>query len=254
MSSNLAIKIRRDITTRSIDALKPAHRNPRTHSRKQLRQIADSIERFGFTNPVLVDDDDQILAGHGRVAAARMLGMGQVPVVCVGDLPPQERKAYALADNKIALNAGWDQDLLALELKDLLEVDFEIELTGFSLAEIDFTLDAVSNADPNGSDAIADRIPEMASTAVSRRGDLWLLGRHRLLCGDARSAEDYIRLADGGLADLVFTDPPYNVPIDGHVSGLGRTAASKSASQARSMQRKLRLPCAINGLAVYAWR
>jgi len=145
MSSNLAIKIRREITMRNIDALKPAHRNARTHSRKQLRQIADSIQRFGFTNPVLVDNDNQILAGHGRVAAARLLEMAQVPVVCIGDLLPEERKAYALADNKIALNAGWDQELLALELKDLLELDFEIELTGFSLAEIDFTLDAVRN-------------------------------------------------------------------------------------------------------------
>lgn len=235
MSSNLAIKIRREITMRNIDALKPANRNARTHSRKQLRQIADSIQRFGFTNPVLVDNDNQILAGHGRVAAARLLEMVQVPVVCIGDLSPEERKAYALADNKIALNAGWDQELLALELKDLLELDFEIELTGFSLAEIDFTLDAVRNSDPDGSDAAADRIPEMDSTAVSRSGDLWLLGRHRLLCGDARSGEDYVRLMGGAPADIVFTDPPYNVPIDGHVSGLGRIRHREFAMGAGEM-------------------
>nr|WP_082553947.1 DNA methyltransferase [Altererythrobacter sp. Root672] len=222
MNSEPAIKIRREVTMRKVDALKPAHRNPRTHSRKQLRQIADSIERFGFTNPVLVDHDDQILAGHGRVAAAKLLGMAQVPVLCVGDLSPEERKAYALADNKIALNAGWDQDLLALELKELIEFDFEVELTGFSLAEIDFTLDATRNSDPASSDAVADLVPELGTAAISRLGDQWLLGRHRLRCGDARSGEDYAALMGDRQADIVFTDPPYNVPIEGHVSGLGR--------------------------------
>jgi DNA modification methylase len=207
---------------RPVSSLKPAKRNPRTHSRKQIRQIAESISRFGFTNPVLIDDDGGIIAGHGRVAAAKLLGIDAVPVVPLGDLSAQERQAYALADNKLALNAGWDQDLLAVEFQELIDAGFELELTGFSLAEIDFTLDLASQNRPGADDPSADRIPDMTQTAVSRPGDLWRLGRHSLLCGDARAPEHHDRLMQGEDAGLVFTDPPYNVPIDGHVSGLGR--------------------------------
>ena len=128
----------RHLESRPIDSLRPAARNPRTHSRKQIRQIADSIQRFGFTNPILVDDDDRILAGHGRVAAARLLGLGDVPVIRLSGLSPAERRAYVLADNKLALNAGWDQELLSVELQELINAGFEVELTGFGLAEIDF--------------------------------------------------------------------------------------------------------------------
>lgn len=220
--SDMRVKLRREIVMRRPEDLTPAERNPRTHSRRQLRQIADSIQRFGFTNPVLVDHDGRILAGHGRVAAAMQLGMREVPVLCIGDLSPAERKAYALADNKIALNAGWDQELLAFELQELIEIDFEVELTGFSLAEIDFTLDAAKNSSPDGHDAPEDCIPPMAEEAVTRPGDIWLLGRHRLLCGDARSSSDLELLMGSRRADIIFTDPPYNVPIDGHVCGLGR--------------------------------
>ncbi|MDA8248911.1 MAG: site-specific DNA-methyltransferase [Rhodospirillales bacterium] len=212
----------RPLESRPIDSLHPAKRNPRTHSRKQIRQIADSIERFGFTNPILVDDDDRILAGHGRVAAARLLNLRQVPVIRLSGLSKEERRAYVLADNKLALNAGWDQDLLAVELQELIDIGFEVELTGFSLAEIDFTLDAARNAEPEGRDEPGDRVPAMATQAVSRPGDLWQLGRHVLLCGDARREADYGRLLGQERAGLVFTDPPYNVPIDGHVCGLGR--------------------------------
>ncbi len=221
MNSTEAVKIRSQIVLQSLGDLKPAHRNPRTHTRKQLRQIADSIERFGFTNPVLVDQENRILAGHGRVAAARSLGMREVPVLCIGDLSPAERKAYALADNKIALNAGWDRDLLALELQELVEVDFAVELTGFSLAEIDLTLDAAREASPDRRDEAEDRVPAMEAHAITRRGDVWWLGRHRLICGDAREPQDYDLLMEGSRADIFFTDPPYNVPIDGHVCGLG---------------------------------
>jgi DNA modification methylase len=212
----------RTIEYRPTTSLTPARRNARTHSRKQIRQIADSITRFGFTNPILVDGDGAIIAGHGRIAAAKLLGIDQVPVVALGDLSPKERQAYALADNKLALNAGWDQELLALEFQELIEAGFEVELTGFSLAEVDFTLDAARQQQPGPEDIAADRIVPMAAAAVSRPGDLWRLGTHLLLCGDARDPATYERLMEGREAGLVFTDPPYNVPIDGHVCGLGR--------------------------------
>jgi DNA modification methylase len=214
-------KLRRDIQLREPGALLPAQRNARTHSVGQLKQIAASIKRFGFTNPILIDGDGRILAGHGRVEAAKMLAMTQVPVMCIGDLDANERRAYALADNKIALNAGWDQELLALELEELTQVDFDIELTGFSLAEIDFTIDAAKDASTCGPDPIADQIPQIPDKAVCRRGEIWQLGRHQLLCGDAREISDYQALLGSEKADLVFTDPPYNVAIDGNVCGLG---------------------------------
>lgn len=212
----------RTIKMRAPGELKPARRNARTHSAKQLQQIARSIERFGFTNPVLVDEENRILAGHGRVAAARQLGLSAVPVLCIGNLSPAERRAYALADNKLALNAGWDQELLALELQELIDLDFEVDLTGFSLAEIDFALDAAKEASTDGDNDNADIIPPPGQRTVSRPGDVWNLGRHRLLCGDARLPEHYAALLAQEQADIVFTDPPYNVPIDGHVTGLGR--------------------------------
>jgi DNA modification methylase len=215
------IALRHHIEMRSPRSLKPAPRNARTHSRKQLRQIARSIERFGFTNPVLIDGDDTIIAGHGRVAAALELGMDRVPVLCLADLGPAERRAYILADNRIALNAGWDPALLALELGELGELGFDLELTGFSLAEIDLTLEQACEAKIDSRDAADDAQPPSSGPAVTAQGDLWLLGNHRLVCGDARDAGLYERLLDGGRADVVFTDPPYNVKIDGNVCGLG---------------------------------
>lgn len=194
----------------------PNPRNARTHSEAQVRQIAASIERFGFTNPILTDDRSMILAGHGRLEAARLLGMSEVPVLRLSHLSDAERRAYVLADNKLALNAGWDRDLLASELQGLIDLDFEVELTGFSAAEIDFALDAAADARPDGDDAI-DRVPELIGPSVTRPGDLWVLGRHRLVCGNARSAEDFSRLMDSARAHMIFTDPPYNVRIDGHV-------------------------------------
>lgn len=213
---------RPEIAMRPPAALKPAARNARTHSRKQVRQIADSIQRFGFTNPVLIDADDTILAGHGRVAAARLLQLPEVPVLCIAHLSAAERKAYALADNKIALNAGWDQDLLALELQELLDFDFEVELTGFSLAEIDNTLDAAKERSTEAEVGPLDCIPDAAGPAVTIAGDIWHLGRHRLICGDARDQAAYAALLGNEQAALVFTDPPYNVAIDGNVCGLGK--------------------------------
>jgi ParB-like chromosome segregation protein Spo0J len=165
----------RNLSYQKIDALKPSVRNARTHSRKQLRQIADSIDRFGFNNPVLVDDNSQIVAGHGRVAAARLLGMSEVPVVALSGMSAAERKAYALADNKLALNAGWDTELLALELQELIDLDFEVELTGFSLAEIDFTIEAANDAQHSGDPDAANDIPVKSQIAATVVGDLWQL-------------------------------------------------------------------------------
>ncbi len=210
------------IESRSPESLRPYARNARRHSKKQVRQIADSIQRFGFTNPVLISDDGEIIAGHGRVEAAKLLGLESVPTLRLSHLSETERRAYVLADNKLALNAGWDQEFLAIELQALIDLDFDVTLTGFSLAEVDMTLDAVQDSDPEAVIGPEDEIPPVAGHAVSRMGDLWILGRHKLICGDARSAADYQSLMGGEVADLIFTDPPYNVAIDGHVSGLGR--------------------------------
>ncbi len=222
MNQAQAIKFRQQIVMQPPGSLRPAPRNARTHSKKQIRQIANSIERFGFTNPVLVDETGSILAGHGRVAAAKLLGLAEVPVLCIGDLSPADRKAYLLADNKLALNAGWDQEVLALELQELIDLEFDVDLTGFALAEVDAILDGAAEADPAGADPVLDRLVEPAGPAITRPGDIWLLGRHRLLCGDARSADDYAALMAGEVGGIVFTDPPYNVAIDGNVCGLGQ--------------------------------
>lgn len=211
----------RAVIERPIDELTPNPRNARTHSRKQLRQIANSIERFGFTNPVLIDDDGQIIAGHGRVEAAKLLGLKWVPTLTLSHLSPAEQRAYMLADNKLALNAGWDPELLAQELQELIDIDFDVDLTGFSLAEIDLILDDAREADPDKRDAPENAVPAPSDIVVTQRGDLWKLGEHFLLCGDARDPDDFSRLMQGRKADLVFTDPPYNLKIDGNVCGLG---------------------------------
>ncbi len=203
------------------EGLTPHPRNARTHSRKQLRQIADSIRKFGFANPVLADAKGRIIAGHGRVGAARLLGMESVPVICIEGWTETEIRAYIIADNKLALNAGWDQELLALELQELIEIDFDVEITGFETAEIDILIEGTGS--PND-DPDADRVPivDPAEPPTSRIGDLWILGPHRLLCGDATRNASFERLMGSQKAQMVFIDPPYNVPIDGHVSGLGK--------------------------------
>lgn len=214
-------RISSQLIERDIASLRPYARNARTHSKKQVKQIAASIERFGFTNPVLVSDEGDIIAGHGRVEAAKLLGMRTVPTLALSHLNDAERRAYVLADNKLALNAGWDKEILAIELQGLIDLDFDVELTGFSLAEVDLVLDEAGDADPDGSDAPEDHVPELSGTPVSMMGDVWLLGRHRLLCGDARQSEDLALLMQNERADMIFTDPPYNVKIDGNVCGLG---------------------------------
>lgn len=214
-------KLVTEVIERCVASLKPYTRNARTHSKKQIKQIASSIERFGFVNPVLVSDDGGIIAGHGRVEAAKQLGLKTVPTLALSHLSETEKRAYVLADNKLALNAGWDREILAIELQGLVDIDFDVELTGFSLAEIDFVLEEAGEADPDAPDAAEDTVPEAPGPAVTRMGDVWILGRHKLICGDARCIEDYARLLGTERVDMVFTDPPYNVAIDGNVCGLG---------------------------------
>ena len=163
------------VVERTIGTLRPFARNARTHSRKQVKQIAASIERFGFTNPVLVSDEGEIIAGHGRVEAATLLGWKTVPTIVLSHLSETERRAYVLADNKLALNAGWDKEILAIELQALSELNFDVELTGFSLAEIDLVIDEAGEADPDGTDAPEDEVVFATGLPVSRQGDLWLL-------------------------------------------------------------------------------
>jgi len=207
-----------------IARLRPYRGNARTHSKKQIRQIADSIRKFGFTNPVLIGDDDEIIAGHGRVEAAKLLGMQSVPTLRLSHLGTAQRKAYALADNKLALNAGWDHELLAIELQAIIDLDFDVEITGFSLAEVELVLEEARESSPDPDHGADNAVPPLTdpASAVTRSGDLWLLGRHRLLCGDSRNLATFEHLLGDERADLIFTDPPYNVPIDGHVCGLGR--------------------------------
>src|SRR3984893_10296230 len=210
------------IVYQALADLKPRATNPRTHSKKQITQIANAIRRFGFTNPVLVDDTNGIVAGHGRVEAAKAVGLDQVPTVRLSAMSETEIRAYVIADNRLAENAGWERALLGLELQYLteLEIDFDVTVTGFELPEIDILIGDLSlTANDNDS---ADAIVEVAAgPAISRPGDNWSIDNHRLICGDSTKLETYQKLLGDARAQIVFTDPPYNVPISGHVGGLG---------------------------------
>ena len=210
-----------NILYRKVSELRPRETNPRTHSKKQIKQIAASIEHFGFTNPVLVDEDDLIVAGHGRLAAAKLLSMDEVPTVCLRDMSEADIRAYVIADNRLAENADWDADLLASEFAYLDHLDIDLTMTGYELPEIDFLMNAASSVAPE--DDPADRTPELSNEPpVTQLGDIWQIGRHRLICGDATKTETYLALLGEERAQMVFCDPPYNVPIGGHVSGLGK--------------------------------
>lgn len=201
-------------------ALKPNPRNARTHPPKQMKALCAAISEFGFIAPILVDEENVILAGHARHQAAGELGLSEVPVLRVTHLTAAQKRAYVIADNKIAQLAGWDGTLLAAEFEALIDLGFEVELSGFSTAEIDVTIETAALEDMNAPDP-ADATPGRPDTPVSQPGDLWLLGDHRLVCGDARDPRAYARLMDGEDADALFTDPPYNVKIDGHAGGGG---------------------------------
>jgi DNA modification methylase len=224
-----------NIQYRAIAELRPRTSNARTHSDKQINQIAASIRRFGFVTAILIDSDDGIVAGHGRVEAAKRLGLEQVPTIRIEHLSDAELRAYVLADNRLAELAGWDRNLLALELSDLVQIDtdFDVTVTGFEAAEIDMLL----APDPEPKNDPAVQLPDSTKQTqpVLMASDLWHLGRHRLLCGDATSADAFDRLLDGADARLVFTDPPYNVAIDGHVTGLGAVHHREFAMAAGEM-------------------
>ncbi len=206
------------VVYQEIQHLVPYARNARTHSTRQIRQIADSISAFGFTNPVLVDRSATIVAGHGRVQAAKLLGLKRVPTICLDSLNEDQIRAYIIADNKLAEKAGWDNSILAIELQHLTSIDlgFDVALTGFEIGEIDLILQESKQKDDEEEPVEVSRGP-----AVTKPGDVWLLGSHRLLCGDALEESSYLALMNGKSADVVFTDPPYNVRIDGHVCGKG---------------------------------
>lgn len=195
----------------AVEHLIPYANNSRTHGDAQIAQIAASIKEFGFTNPVLIDGEGGIIAGHGRVLAARKLSMAEVPCIRLGYLTDTQRRAYIIADNKLALNAGWDDEMLATEFADLTAEGFDLELTGFTLDEIDAL--TPEEIPPGLTDE--DAVPEVQAEPISKLGDVWLLGKHRLMCGDSTSIDAVETLMDGSKADMVFTDPPYGMSYGG---------------------------------------
>lgn len=192
-----------------VDKLIPYARNSRTHNDEQVAQIVASIKEFGFTNPILIGADDVIIAGHGRLLAAQRMGLKEVPIVRLPHLTETQRRALVIADNKIALNAGWDEEMLALEMKELGDMDFDLDLLGFSLDELK-ELEAFGEPEPSGN-ADEDEVPKVPEEAVTKSGDMWILGEHRLLCGDTTMVDDLKKLMADDTADMIFTDPPYNV-------------------------------------------
>lgn len=192
-----------------LDRLLPYIRNARTHSDEQVAQVAASIKEFGWTNPILVGADGVIIAGHARLAAARKLGMTEVPVIVLDHLSETRRRALILADNRLALNAGWDEEMLRVEIESLKEDDFNLDVVGFSDAELEALLQEPEQVTEGQTDE--DAVPETPETAVTVPGDVWLLGSHRLLCGDATQMESVEKVLAGGLADMTFCDPPYGV-------------------------------------------
>jgi DNA modification methylase len=212
-----------NVIYRSVEELKLDPANPRVHSKKQIRQIGNSIEAFDFNVPILVDRDGKVIAGHGRLLACREIGITEVPTICLDHLTPAQARAFMIADNRLTEIASWDDRLLAQQLKDLslVGLDFSADVIGFEMAEIDLRIASLEDV-PDPADDPADAVPELpARSPLTKPGDLWLLGPHRVLCGNALDRADFVTLMGGERAGMVFTDPPYNVPIDGHVSGLG---------------------------------
>jgi DNA modification methylase len=202
-------------------SLKPYQGNARTHSKHQIRQIAESIRVFGFTNPILIDRENRIVAGHGRVEAAKLLGMDQVPTIRLESLSEEQIRAYVIADNRLSETASWNRSILAIELQHLLSLDgadFDVTVTGFEIPEIDLILE-----EANQGEQIEDQVPEpnLDEEAITQPGDLWLLGKHRIFCGNALHESSYKTLMGARKAATVFTDPPFNVKIDGHATGNG---------------------------------
>jgi len=210
-----------EIVEKPLSELKTRRSNPRTHGKMQVRKIADSIQKFGFVTPILVDGDNVIIAGHGRLEAAKLLGLKSVPTLMVDHLTPAEVRAYVIADNKLASLAGWDKKLLALEIAEIadLDVDFDLTVTGFDIAELALLSDTAASQATFVEPEMAPR--DRSIGAVTKLGDIWQCGPHLLVCGDALDSQTYQALLGDERADVVITDPPYNVAISGHVSGLG---------------------------------
>lgn len=221
------------VELRPLATLAPTARNARKHSDKQIEQVAASIRHFGFTNPIIIEADGTIVAGHARFEASRALGIVDVPTIQITHLTSDELRSYRLADNKIAENAEWDIEILRSEFETLVEIEtrYDIEVTGFSTTEIDLLMDM------SPAEAKLEEQPKLDRKEVSgvERGDLWILGSHRLLCGDSRDPNAFDRVMDTELARMVFSDPPFNVKVDGHVGGLGRTKHAEFAMASGEM-------------------
>ena len=196
-----------EIIYKKVQDLIPYVNNSRTHSEEQVNQIVASINEFGFTNPLLIDEKDNIIAGHGRLLASKKLKMEEVPCIVLSGLTEAQKKAYIIADNKMALNAGWDEELLKIELDNLKELDFDLELTGFNVDE----LDDILGKNEEEKEIIEDEVPEIPEEPKAKLGDIYQLGNHRLMCGDSTKEEDVAKLMNGNKADMVFTDPPYGM-------------------------------------------
>ena len=199
-----------EIIYKKVQDLIPYINNSRTHSEEQVNQIVASINEFGFTNPLLIDEKDNIIAGHGRLMASKKLGMEQVPCIVLKGLTEAQKKAYIIADNKMALNAGWDDELLKIELENLKELDFDLELTGFDVDE----LDDILGKNEEETEIVEDEVPDVPEEPKAKLGDIYQLGNHRLMCGDSTNADDVGKLMNGEKADMVFTDPPYGMNLD----------------------------------------
>ena len=239
------------ITQKKVESLIPYINNSRTHSDEQVAQIAASIKEFGWTNPILVDGDNSIIAGHGRLMAARKLGYKEVPTIELADLTETQKKAYIIADNRLALNAGWDNELLTIELNDLLADGFTLELLGFDPKELDALLE------PEVVEGLTDEdaVPDVPDEPTTKLGDIYQLGNHRLMCGDSTSIDAVDELMDGQKADMVFTDPPYGVDYDGgHATDKRRT---KLENDDKTLMYAGALPIAYmaskDGAALYLW-
>ena len=206
-------------------AIKPYEQNPKIHKSKQVEQIAKSITQFNFNNPILTDEKNIIIGGHGRLLAAQKLGLTEVPVIKLMHLSEAQKRAYRIADNKLTENGQWDVDLLKLEFCELekLELDFSLDITGFDMADIDVILDDSLTQKTTELDEKSNAVPFVAENEiVSKAADIWLLGKHKIICGNSLEKESYQDLFVDKKADMIFTDPPYNVKVDGHVCGLGK--------------------------------
>ena len=239
------------ITQKKVESLIPYINNSRTHSDEQVAQIAASIKEFGWTNPILVDGANSIIAGHGRLMAARKLGYKEVPTIELADLTETQKKAYIIADNRLALNAGWDNELLTIELNDLLADGFALELLGFDPKELDALLE------PEVVEGLTDEdaVPDVPDEPTTKLGDIYQLGNHRLMCGDSTSIDAVDELMDGQKADMVFTDPPYGVDYDGgHATDKRRI---KLENDDKTLMYAGALPIAYmaskDGAALYLW-